>query len=110
MRPSIFSLPHAFTLTDAGEVKVLESGDRLRIDQEELETVIPAIGGTVLILNGQGKGATAELLELDVDKYSAKLKVLQGSSRGSVLSNVQYEDISKVDVDYWQETRRAGGR
>ncbi len=40
-----------------GELKLLEGGDRLRIDQEELETVIPSLGGRVLILNGRGKGA-----------------------------------------------------
>lgn len=38
---------------------MLEDGDRLRVDQDELETVIPAVDGNVLILNGPGKGALA---------------------------------------------------
>lgn len=83
-----------------GEVKLLEGGDRLRIDQEELETVIPSLGGSVLILNGPGKGSLAELLELDVDNYAAKVKVEEGSLKGQVLKDVQYEDICKVDLDF----------
>lgn len=83
-----------------GEVKLLESGDRLRIDQDELETVIPAVGGTVLILNGRGKGLLAEMLELDVDKYAAKVRVLEGVLKGERLQGVAYEDISKADRDF----------
>lgn len=83
-----------------GEVKLLESGDRLRIDQDELETVIPAVGGTVLILNGRGKGLLAEMLELDVDNYAAKVRVLEGVLKGEKLKGAAYEDISKVDRDF----------
>ncbi len=83
-----------------GEVSLLESGGRLRIDQEELESVIPAVGGAVLILNGKGKGLLAELLELDVDKYAARVRVLEGSLKGEVVKGVAYEDISKADRDF----------
>jgi DNA/RNA-binding protein KIN17 len=83
-----------------GEVKLVESGGRLRIDQEELETVIPAVGGSVLIVNGKGKGLLAELLELDVDNYAAKVKVVEGVLKGETLKAVAYEDISKTDRDF----------
>ena len=69
------------------------------MDQEDLETVIPALDGTVLILNGPGKGQTARLLELDVEKFSARVRLLEGARRGEVLPAVAYEDISKVDLD-----------
>lgn len=83
-----------------GEVKLLEGGDRLRIDQDELETVIPAVGGTVLIVNGRGKGLLAEMLELDVDNYAARVRVLEGVLKGEKLKGVAYEDISKADRDF----------
>ncbi|KAG0467615.1 hypothetical protein HPP92_018600 [Vanilla planifolia] len=35
-----------------GEIEMLENKHVLRIDQEELETVIPQIGGLVRIVNG----------------------------------------------------------
>src|SRR5689334_8320274 len=87
----------------AGEVKLLETGERLRLDQDDLETVIPAVDGTVLVLNGPGKGMTARLLQLDIDKYAAKITVLEGSRRGDVLEGVPYEDICKVDVDFLEQ-------
>lgn len=83
-----------------GEVRLLESGDRLRIDQDELETVIPAVGGSVLIVNGKGKGLLAELVELDVDNYAASVRVLEGSLKGEKLTGVAYEDIAKADREF----------
>ncbi len=40
----------------AAEVEVLDGGDVFRLDQDKLETVIPQVGGPVLILNGVGRG------------------------------------------------------
>ena len=37
-----------------GEVEMLDSGDVLRIDQRELETVLPDIGKPVLVVSGVG--------------------------------------------------------
>jgi len=37
-------------------VKMLETGDVIKIDQEQLETVLPAPGGKVKIVNGIHKG------------------------------------------------------
>lgn len=42
----------------------------------------------------------ARLLELDTDNFCAKIKVEEGPRRGEVLTGVQYEDISKADVDF----------
>lgn len=76
---------------------MLEGGERLKVDQDDLETVIPSVDGTVLVLNGPGKGATARLLELDLDNFAAKIRVAEGPRRGDVLTGVQYEDICKYD-------------
>lgn len=81
---------------------MLEEGDKVRIDQEDLETVIPTVDGTVMILNGPGKGYLATLLALNTDKYCAKVKLTEGSRKGEILSNIQYEDISKADKDFFK--------
>ncbi|GLJ55067.1 hypothetical protein SUGI_1182020 [Cryptomeria japonica] len=44
-----------------GEIKMIETGHVLRVDQEELETVIPQIGGIVRIVNGAYRGCNARI-------------------------------------------------
>ncbi|MBA7573361.1 hypothetical protein ES708_15157 [subsurface metagenome] len=44
-----------------GEIEMLDSKHVLRVDQEELETVIPQIGGLVRIVNGAYRGSNARL-------------------------------------------------
>ncbi len=43
--------------------------------QEYLETVLPAIGGPVVILAGPHKGKTATLQGIDTDKFSATVEL-----------------------------------
>jgi DNA/RNA-binding protein KIN17 len=50
----------------------------------------------VKIVNGRGRGQTGKLLELDLDKYTAKIKITSGEGRGTVLEAVEYEDLCKV--------------
>ncbi|CAA6661751.1 unnamed protein product [Spirodela intermedia] len=68
-----------------GEIEMLEKQHILRIDQEELETVIPQIGGLVRIL-----------LSVNTDKFCAKVQIEKGIYDGRVLSAVDYEDICKI--------------
>ena len=82
-----------------GEVKMVNSGTVIKLDQQQLETVIPAVGKAVRIVNGRGRGEVGELLELDLDKYTAKVKVTSGESKGAVLEAVEYEDICKFDEE-----------
>lgn len=79
-----------------GEIEMLESKHVLRVDQAELETVIPQIGGLVRIVNGAYRGATAKLLGVDTDKFCAKVQIEKGAYVGRVLKAVEYEDICKV--------------
>lgn len=72
-------------------------GTVLRIDQAELETVIPAIGKLVQIVNGVYRGEVAVLLELNEAKYSAKLRIESGMLRGREVDGVEYEDICKLN-------------
>lgn len=79
-----------------GEIETLEKKHVLRVDQEELETVIPQIGGLVRIVNGAYRGSNARLLAIDTDNFSAKLKIEKGIYDGKVLKAVDYEDICKL--------------
>ncbi|XP_061369552.1 KIN17-like protein [Gastrolobium bilobum] len=47
-----------------GEILMLESKHVLRVDQAELETVIPQVGGRVKIVNGAYRGSIARLLSV----------------------------------------------
>lgn len=51
----------------------------MRVDQAELETVIPQPGGAVLVVGGPHKGARATLLDIDTAGFKAKVR-LQGGS------------------------------
>ncbi|KAL0915073.1 hypothetical protein M5K25_015474 [Dendrobium thyrsiflorum] len=79
-----------------GEIEILENKHVLRIDQEELETVIPQIGGLVRIVNGAYRGSTARLLSVDTERFCAKVQIEKGVYDGRVLQAVDYEDICKV--------------
>ncbi|KAI3942592.1 hypothetical protein MKX01_010487 [Papaver californicum] len=79
-----------------GELQMLDSKHILRVDQEELETVIPQIGGLVKIVNGAYRGSNARLLKVDTDKFSAKVQIEKGIYDGRVLQAVDYEDICKI--------------
>lgn len=79
-----------------GEIEMLESKHVLRVDQEELETVIPQIGGLVKIVNGAYRGSNARLLSVDTEKFCAKVQIEKGIYDGRVLKAVEYEDLCKV--------------
>ncbi|CAN6271398.1 unnamed protein product [Urochloa humidicola] len=79
-----------------GEIEMLESKHVLRVDQDELETVIPQLGGLVRIVNGAYRGSNARLLSVDTEKFCAKVQVEKGLYDGKVLRAVEYEDICKI--------------
>ena len=79
-----------------GEIEMLESKHVLRVDQEELETVIPQIGGVVRIVNGAYRGSSARLLSVNTERFCAKVQIEKGIYDGRVLQAVDYEDICKV--------------
>lgn len=79
-----------------GEIRMIESGHVLRVDQEELETVIPQIGGLVRIVNGAYRGCNARLLAIDTKKYCAKVQIEKSIYDGRILPAIEYEDICKI--------------
>lgn len=79
-----------------GEIQMLESGDVLKVDQSELETVIPNLGGLVRIVNGAYRGSNARLLGIDTSKYSVTVQIEKGHYDGRVIPALEYEDICKI--------------
>ena len=75
-------------------VKLVQDGSKVTIDQNNVETVIPAIGRQVLILQGRFRGSTAVLKNLNVEEFSAKLKV---SSCDKEI-HLPYEHFSKLSL------------
>uniref|UniRef100_A0A8B9HL70 DNA/RNA-binding protein Kin17 WH-like domain-containing protein n=1 Tax=Astyanax mexicanus TaxID=7994 RepID=A0A8B9HL70_ASTMX len=54
-------------------VKMVDSGDKLKLDQSHVETIIPAPGKRVIILNGQYRDAEAILEGINEKKFSGTL-------------------------------------
>lgn len=79
-----------------GEIEMLDSKHVLRVDQEELETVLPQIGGIVKIVNGAYRGSNAKLLGVNTDKFCAKVQIEKGVYDGRVIKSIEYEDICKL--------------
>ncbi|ONK61747.1 uncharacterized protein A4U43_C08F33160 [Asparagus officinalis] len=79
-----------------GEIEMLGSKHVLRVDQEELETVIPQVGGIIRIVNGAYRGSNARLLSVNTERFCAKVQIEKGIYDGRVLQAVDYEDICKV--------------
>ncbi|XP_074554466.1 DNA/RNA-binding protein KIN17 [Halichoeres trimaculatus] len=76
-------------------VKMVDSGDKLKLDQNHVETVIPAPGKRVLILNGPHRDTEAVLEGIDEKNFSASLTLDSGQQRGKRV-DVAYEDFSKL--------------
>jgi len=77
-------------------LRTLDSNDVLKLDQAHVETVIPQIGRTVLVVRGQYRGCEATLLDVNYDEFCAKIRIATGSSKGRVIAKAKYEDISKM--------------
>ncbi|NXJ08985.1 KIN17 protein, partial [Odontophorus gujanensis] len=77
-------------------VKMIDSGDKLKLDQTHLETVIPAPGKKVLVLNGGYRGNEGILESINEKKFSATIIIDSGPLKGRRVEGIQYEDISKL--------------
>lgn len=76
-------------------VKMIDSGDKLKLDQNHMETVIPAPGKRVLILNGPYRDTEAVLEGIQEKKFSASLTLDSGPHSGNHVE-IAYEDFSKL--------------
>uniref|UniRef100_A0A0V0GAD9 DNA/RNA-binding protein Kin17 WH-like domain-containing protein n=1 Tax=Triatoma dimidiata TaxID=72491 RepID=A0A0V0GAD9_TRIDM len=76
-------------------IRMIDTNHKLKLDQAHLETVIPAIGRKVKILNGGYGGLIAELIEINTKKFCGSLKISSGPLSGKVI-DIPYEDFSKL--------------
>lgn len=67
-------------------------GHVIKIDQEYLETVIPAIGKEVVILWGRHKGMKGVVHKLHIENYSIDVELKRD---GTVVKNLLYEQVCK---------------
>ncbi|KAL8595195.1 hypothetical protein ACOMHN_013868 [Nucella lapillus] len=81
-----------------GIIKMLDSGDTLKVDQTHVETVIPATGKRVMVVNGAYRREEATLESLDEKNFACSIRISHGLLKGRVVSGVQYEDVSKLHL------------
>lgn len=81
------------------KIKFLETGEKVKVDQSHLETVIPALDKPVRVVNGAYRGSEAILKELNEKKFCVTIEISRGPLTGRVVENVEYEDICKIDVE-----------
>ena len=82
-------------------LRMLDGSDaKIQIDQDDLETVIPKVGGAVRVVNGRGRGLLGAVESIDVDAYcvSVRLGGGAGAGGGRLLTRVEYEDVCKVEL------------
>jgi len=72
----------------------LNSGSRIKLDQEHLETVVPAIGKKVVVVNGRFRGELGSLKSLDVDNFCAEVILDEDGE----CTKLPYEHFSKLHV------------
>ena len=77
------------------EIDVIDTGARVQVDQTELETVLPSVGGAVVVLKGEHRGLTGKMDGLETDKYVAVVALREGPNKGATV-RFDYEDISKL--------------
>lgn len=78
------------------KIKLLETGEKVKVDQVHVETVIPAVGKPVRVLNGAYRNCKALLTSVDQDRFCCTIEIAAGPLKGRVINRVQYEDISKI--------------
>lgn len=79
-----------------GEIEMLGSGDVVRVDQAELETVVPAPGGRVAVVAGPARGAKGTLVAIDEKAYAAEVRITDPRSGEKTTMKLEYEDFSKL--------------
>ena len=79
--------------TYVAEVSMMDSADVLRVDQAQLETVLPSPGGVVLVLSGQHALSRAVMLAVDAPRFQAQVQLDGGKALW-----LDYEEVCKLHV------------
>ncbi len=68
----------------------------MKLDQVHLETVIPAVGKKVLIVNGAYRGHRAIMEKIDQSNSCVSIRIDDGIEQGRLLERMEYEDVCKL--------------
>ena len=105
-----------------GEIRLSDSNAVLRLDQADLETVVPKVvlralgvccncavllilflfdqvGSVAMIVNGRGRGCRGTILRINECDYNCDVRMSEGVLSGREISGVEYEDICKISSD-----------
>ena len=77
-------------------LSLLESGAKVKVDQDHLETVVPALGKEVLVVNGRHRGDVGLLKAIDVDRFCATVEVFASGDNRLKEVELPYEHFSKL--------------
>eukprot|EP00808_Paulinella_micropora_P016917 g70731.t1 len=80
------------------DVEMLDTKHVLKIDQQELQNVVPNIGRRVLIVNGGHRGSQATMKALDSEALTVTVKLETGLFKGDTVK-LEIEDICKIDTE-----------
>lgn len=80
----------------SAKIKLLDSGEKVKLDQKHCESVIPVVGKQVKVLNGGYRGCTAYIKEIDENNFCVSIEIASGPLKGRLIHKVQYEDVSKL--------------
>lgn len=73
----------------------MNNGDIIKVDQAELETVLPGPGGRVMVVNGPYRGTRGTLQGIDTARYQAQVLLKGGQYDGKEVW-FEYEDVCKL--------------
>lgn len=79
-------------------LKLFDPKVKLKLDQNHVETVIPNIGGRVIVVNGMHVGREAELIKLDQDNFCVDVKLKSGPAIGKIVTRLPIEDVCKLHI------------
>jgi DNA/RNA-binding protein KIN17 len=71
-------------------------GASIRVDQDELETVIPKVNKSVMFVNGTHRGARGMLVNIDQDSFSCTVEMKMNDRSMHTVQNVEFEHISRL--------------
>uniref|UniRef100_A0A2H8TET7 DNA/RNA-binding protein KIN17 n=1 Tax=Melanaphis sacchari TaxID=742174 RepID=A0A2H8TET7_9HEMI len=79
-------------------VKLFDPKVKLKLDQNHVETVIPNVGGRVIVVNGMHVGREAEIIKIDSDNFCVDIKLKSGPAIGKIITRLPFEDICKQHI------------
>lgn len=73
-------------------VPLSDTGSKIKLDQDHLETVVPAVGKKVLVVNGLYRREVGELVKVDFGRFCATIRLEEDQKE----VELPYEHFSKL--------------